>query len=80
MEINLRYLEMGLGKLSKQLYKKYLLDISLNFLILKNFIMKLNISYLWWIENKDKGYSLTGSSTLFELIDENGEKIQVFIK
>ena len=37
--------------------------------------MRLKITYLWGIEDKNKWYSLTGSSTLFELIGKNKEKL-----
>jgi len=43
--------------------------------IFKNLSMQLKVTYLGWIEDRNKGYSLTGSATLFELIDKNGEKL-----
>jgi len=37
--------------------------------------MELKINYLWWIEDKEQWTSLTWSSTLFELIDNNWKEI-----
>ena len=36
---------------------------------------QLFISYLWWIEDREKWYSLTWSSTLFELKDKTWKKL-----
>ncbi len=37
--------------------------------------MKLKVSYVWWIEEKDKFYSITWSATLFELINKTEKNI-----